>query len=237
MSIPSIADYHISDLVHRGVKFLGRIDDVIAKDDPRNITGRFTLYKVVALLQDPCMPFVLPQAIPAGGQMGGMGIEFEIPYKKGQTVILDSLEGDPSRLFIDRAYIDMDHDGGDETQVAQTAADHPRARVLINGVQLTIDKNGNIELVIPDEKSISWKDTAGRLFFKANWNGTESRYNIKLGDEVGIQRLLNEAAATVFNNHDHDVLIVSGSSAGTYTTTSPGSSMGNSEMTVLTKAK
>ena len=237
MSIPRNADFHIRDVVQRGMKFLGRIDDVIAKDDPRNITKRFTLYKVVALLQDPCMPFVLPEAIPAGGQMGGLGIEFEIPYKKGQTVIIDSLEGDPRRIFIDRAYIDMDHEGDNQTKVAQDTSDHPRARVLINGVQLTINKSGDIELVIPDEKSISWKDATGRLFFKVNWNGTESRYNIKLGDEVGIQRLLNEAAAAVFNNHDHDVLIVSGSSAGTYTTTSPGSSMGNSEMTVLTKAK
>lgn len=232
-------DFHLSDVVQNGFSFLGQIDDVIAKDDPRNVTGRVTLYKVIALLQDPCMSFVLPQAIPAKGQFGGMGMEFELPYKKGQTVILRALEGDPRRIFIDGAYLNMDlEDGDDDTQVAQESADHPRVRLLINGVQITISKDGAMELQTPNEKSVTWKDADGRIYFKINWNGTEGRYNIKLGDETGIQKLLNEAAAAIYNSHEHTVVIPAPcQAAGTYTVLATSDTMGVNEMTKLTQAK
>lgn len=122
---------------------VGTIKGVRAKDYSTNITGgAFTTYDVTVHFQAGygCQNIDL-QHVPPAGQFAGGAIEVEFDYVVDQKVIVGFLGGDVNRPYIQCPYLDLDAEN------ARTTAQYPRIRILANGAEILVDKDGNISLV------------------------------------------------------------------------------------------
>lgn len=131
-------DVHYSDFP-RAFPCIGTIKAIKPKDHANNPTGTFTVYDLTVHLQWPPINHDY-EDVPALGQMAAGGVELEITYVVDQTVVVLFLEGDPNRPAILCPF--PSHD----TAVAHAAGEGPRIRVLANGAEILIDKDGNIVL-------------------------------------------------------------------------------------------
>lgn len=221
-------DTHPDDYPFQG-SVIGKITAVFAKDHLQNPVGTITLYQVEVYRQRPPATTALYPFVPAKGNLSGGVIEQEVPLVVGQWVILSFLEGDPNRPYIDGKWFDQE-----TTTLAETTTQHPHESHKINGNTATVDKNGNVEWKIATNMTLTVADSAGNVLLRITKPG--ATYEVRLGDTAGIYRLIDERAATVFNNHTH---VVAGVQLGwgSVTSATPAASIGAGEMTTVTKAK
>lgn len=212
---------------------LGKIGGVVAKDDPRNPTKAITLYQVeLARTQGMNCPMTLP-FVPAPGLTGGSSEE-ETPYHLGDWVVVVFLGGDPERPFIWGRYFDIETSTG-----GQLLAQYPRWYRKLNTVHVEVDKAGKAFVKRAKNQAIEVQDDDGTVRVRVAADGT-----VELGDMTALYKLIDERAATIFNDHGHEY-IVSGATFLTSKPRTPGlvaatmgapASIGSGQMTSKTKA-
>jgi len=180
---------------------VGKVVNVLCYDDPRNPTGKITLYDVEIYQQQPSTIHLI-EAVPYCGQLAGGANESEDPLLVGQLVDVVYSEGNPNRPLILGPRFDREHN----TSVAQTTAEHPRVKHRRNGVDLEIDKNGKLTLRLASNQSMDIYDGAGQVKIEITTDGKVRLFGtVELGgDLTGIQKLMTEAMITVFNTHTHN---------------------------------
>lgn len=202
---------------------IGKVVNVLTYEDPKNLPQKFTLYDVELYQQRPST-IHLADGVPYIGMNAGKGMESEDPLVLGQLVIVLFLEGDPNRPAIIGPYFDKEH----ITAVAQSAAEHPRVKHKRNGVDAVISKDGELSVTLAPNQPMVIKDSGGSVLLKLHWTG--AAYEVQLGGDSGLQRLMTEAMISVFNSHTHL------ETGGTTNTPLPQLSAG-SHATSVTKAK
>lgn len=212
MSIPEHLDVHYDDFPNV-MEMIGEVRDVICKDDPRNLVGKFTVYGVDMYQQRPSTIYYMDN-VPYIGQNAGIGNESEDPLLVGQLVIVKFLEGDPNRPCIVRPYFNKNH----ETAVAQTKEQHPRVKHVRNGVDLTIDKHGETILKLPEGKALTVVDRNGDQVLKVDEDG-----DVELGDGT-LRRLVDERIVAAINGLSWTIPALAVS--GTPPATAPGVTTG-----------
>lgn len=188
-------DVHWSD--YRPVfPMIGKVVNVLTYEDPKNLPGKFTLYDVELYQQRPST-IHLADGVPYIGMNAGRAMESEDPLVLGQLVIVLFLEGDPNRPAIIGPYFDQEH----ITAVAQSAAEHPRVMHRRNGVDAVVSKDGELSVTLAPNQPMEIKDSAGNVLLEIVYSG--GAYEVHLGGDSGLQKLMTEAMISAFNAHTH----------------------------------
>ena len=129
--------------------------------------------------------------VPYRGQQAGGAIEQSNPLLVGQKVAVEFAEGDYNRPHIEGVW-------GDKTTTLRTdSSTYPQPTWSINGVVILIDKDGNVSIQLPENKTLTIKDKDGNRVTKVSEDGS-----VELGDGT-MKRLLNEAAVSILQAHIH----------------------------------
>lgn len=133
-------DSHIStSMSYQVFPCIGKIKSVLPKDHTGNPTGTFTTYDATVFFQWPGVSHDF-EGLPALGQMAGGSIEIEVVYSVGQYVLVGFVEGNQNRPYIMGAW--PWHDSA----VAHSDGEGPRLKIRANGAEITITKNGDVEI-------------------------------------------------------------------------------------------
>lgn len=238
MSLENHHQIHYSDLPPCRPVF-GEITGIYDKDNPENWSeGALTLYQVTTRQQWPTTEEVLPPCAVLN-QLYGLANgqdSFEDTLTVGTQVVVGFLEWDPNRpVIMGRAWT------WDTQAPASSAADQPITTFRRRDTELTIDKDGNASIQLAAEKSFTVKDSGGNVVFELVY--TSGAYRVNLGGDAGLEKLIKEAAADVYNNHTHGpgsfTTPAAGGGGGPVTGTSAGPSdaIGSAHMTDVTRAK
>lgn len=215
-------DTHYS-YFHQAGPMLGKIGAVIPSDDPRNITGAFTLYDVTVYGTRPTTTAELTM-VPLLGQCAGGSREKEDPLPVGTYVMVGFREGDPNLPFIWDVFPSVD------TAIAQTVATAPHSKDTTRGYVEETDKDGNHTITLATQKSLKIKDSGGNTLLEVIYTG--GAYEIHLGGDSGLQKLMTEAMITAYNTHTHGGVTVGAGTSGV-----PTALLSSSHTTTVTKGK
>ena len=107
-----------------------------------------TTYDVAIFPQTPGYTATITlNRIPYRGQQAGGAIEQSVPLLVGQKVAVEFAEGDYNRPHIEAVW-------GDKTTALRTdSSTYPQPTWTINGVVILIDKEGNVSIQIPENKT------------------------------------------------------------------------------------
>jgi len=213
------------------------IKAVVAKDDPRNITGTFTLYDITAYFQRPIsMKSDFPMVAALGQMAGKEGNETSDPYQVGQYVVVAFMDGDPNRPYIQGLW--PWHD----STVAPDTADLPQTTFLRNGTKITIDKNGATDILLAapggSTQPFKIKDSGGTVIMEIIDPG--AGYEVHLGGIAGLKRLMMEDTVAALSNVFTAAAVLAGDGGAVLkgnVATALNAAFTNTNSTTLTKAK
>lgn len=114
------------------------------------------------------------------GQQAGGAIEKNDPLVVGQKVALEFAEGDYNRPMI------LERWGDKSTALQSEANKHPQADWKINGLLVSVEKDGDVVLQLPEAKTITIKDKDGNQIVKISEGG-----GVELGDGT-LRRVVDE---------------------------------------------
>lgn len=183
-----------------------------ASDQANPTTSGVILYQVQVELRRPYGQRTLDY-VPAGNQFTGLqSWDQSDPYPVGMGVCLIFLEGDVERPVI--AWPMWDY----TSALLHIKDDGPKYKLVRNGAEDTIDKDGN-RSIVPKSGSL-----------------------LTLGDALGssgLKKLIDERAAAQYNSHTHTVTVSNTGTgvAETVISAGPSNSIGASHMTDTTRAK
>lgn len=143
------------------------------------------------------------------GQQAGGVIEKNVPLVVGQKVALEFAEGDYNRPVILGTW------GDKTTTLRSEAGKHPQADWKINGLLVSVEKDGDVTLQLPESKTIIVKDKDGNQVVKVTEGGV-----VELGDGT-LRRLVDERIVAAIHGLSWTIpaLTVSGVSTNPSATT------------------
>lgn len=159
---------------------VGRVLAVHAKHTAQNDEA-ITLYDVEIYPRGGIGALTLPPCPFAPNASGG-AVETEDPLTKDEWVLVAFIEEDPDRPFILSRYCNLDQ----ESEVSQTEAEAPHYRKRINGVNLSVAKDGTADLTLPASKTLTLRNEAGDVILRVLENG-----DIELG-QASLKALVTE---------------------------------------------
>lgn len=173
---------HLFDFGYSGMAtpIVGRVLAVHAKHTAQNDEA-ITLYDVEIYPRGGIGALTLPPCPFAPNASGG-AVETEDPLTKDEWVLVDFIEEDPDRPFILSRYCNLDQ----ESEVSQTEAEAPHYRKRINGVKLSVAKDGTADLTLPANKTLTLRNEAGDALLRVLENG-----DIELG-QASLKALVTE---------------------------------------------
>jgi len=208
---------------------VGDVTGVYPKDHPENPSGEITLYQVTLQIQFPATEYVLP-FVPAAPNLSGGAIDGEDPFLVGQSVLVNFIEGDPNRPFIQSRWFD-----GGATEIAQTLTEWPKWHKQINGVDFWVNKIGGVYAQLTGTQPLVVMDESSNVLLEVKYTG--GAYEIHLGGDAGLAKLLDERAATAFNLHVHTSAAVGVPTSAPMTPPAVPMTWGAAHMTSVTKGK
>lgn len=172
----------------------GKVLEVVAKDDPRNVSG-LTLYQVeVYRLSPPAHTQMLPLCSLLG-DLGGGGSERQSSLAVGQFVVVIFLEGLPEYPVICGVWPSQ------ETAIAPATAEVPGASWRRNGITAEMSASGDLTLSLKTDRSLVIKDASGANLLRLAKVGLG--YEVQLGASASLKELLTSDAVAAFNSHTH----------------------------------
>lgn len=204
----------------------GIVTGVFYPGDPNNPlsdseTSGVIAYQVTVETRRPYGQGVL-FPVPAADQFTGIeGYDQVDPIPVGTGVLVEFMEGDQERPLICRVL------WGYNSKLLKSLADQPHSEWDRRGAKHRVDKYGNVEIEISETRSLKIKDSAGNVLLQIIDPG--SGYEIHLGGDGSLQKLMTEAMMSIFNAHTHP-------ETGT-TTGMPIQTLNSSHTTAITRAK
>lgn len=191
---------------------IGEVTAVFLPDHERNPTS-ITLYQVVALKQKGIPKALISDFVPYLGMQSGGSIEKEIPLEVGDYVVVGFLEKDVNRPFVWGKYIPKKQN----TNIQQTEDTYPQPTWLTNGVKVYVTKTGKVVIEQREDQTIEIRDSSGKKRVEFVEGGESKLYDasevervvvrangdVELGDTSALNRLIDERAAAIFNDHGH----------------------------------
>lgn len=147
------------------------------------------------------------------------------PIPVGTGVFVEFTEGDRERPIISGVLWKYN------SKLLKPVADQPHSEWDRRGVKTRVDKDGNAEIELASSKSLKIKDSSGNVLLEIVHTG--GGYEIHLGGDSGVEKLIDARFATLYNGHSHSYV----SPSGLAVTGTPSASIGAGHMTSVTRAK
>ena len=144
---------------------VGKVVAVHAKQTAQNPQD-VTLYDVEIYPRSGIGALTLPPCPYAPSASGG-AIETEEPLTEGESVLVSFLEGDVDRPFILSRYVNLDT----ASDVSQAASEAPHYRKKVNGLKVSVAKDGTTDLTLPQGKVLTLRNEAGAVLLRVLESG------------------------------------------------------------------